>query len=99
MSDTNNIDRNNRFIFVIKSYEAEYESDFSSLLIKGELKESLKEVLKSRDKLLKSLEKDSGLKIKRTSQRKTGYELESTLLKDFSFSEQSIVLNLEYLKS
>ena len=86
-------------VFVIKSYEAEYESDISSLLIKGELKESLKEVLKSRDKLLKSLEKDSGLKIKRTSQGKTGYELEPTLLKDFSFSEQSILLNLEYLKS
>lgn len=83
-------------VFVIKSYEAEYESDISSLLIKGELKESLKEVLKSRDKLLKSLEKNSGLKIKRTSQGKTVYELEPTLLKDFSFSEQSVLLNLEY---
>lgn len=94
--DDNDIEKEN--IFVIKSYEVEYESDISPLLVRGELKESLKDVLKSRDKLFKVLEKDSGLKIKKTLQGKTVYELEPRILEDFSFSEQSFLLNLENLK-
>ena len=94
--DDNDIEKEN--IFVIKSYEAEYESDISPLLVKGVLKESLEDVLKSRDKLFKALEKDSGLKVKKTLQGKTVYELEPRILEDFSFSEQSILLNLENLK-
>ena len=90
--DSNDISKDD--VFVIKSFEAEYESDISPLLVNDELKEGLKDVLKSRDKFLKLLEKSSGLKVKRTSQGKTVYELEPTIIKDFSFTEQSILLNL-----
>ena len=89
------IDKNQ--IFVIKSYESSYESDISSLLIKGHIQEQLRDVFKARNKLLKALEKDSGLKIKRLSQGKTVYELEPRIVKDFGFSENSILLNLDSL--
>lgn len=86
-------------IFVVKSYENSYESDISSLLIKGEVQEQLQEVLKARQKFLKVLEKDSGLKIKRTSQGKPVYELEPQIISDFTFEEDSILLNLSKLES
>lgn len=82
-------------VFVIKSFEADYESDISSLLVNDEIKTLLKDVLKTRDKFFKILEKKSGLKIKKTSQGRTVYSLESTILNDFSFEEQSILLNLD----
>ncbi len=83
-------------VFVIKSFESSYESDISPLLIKNELKEQLKDVLKSRDKFLKNLEKMSGIKIKRTLQGKTVYSLEPVIIRDFNFSEKSILLNLDF---
>lgn len=84
-------------VFVIKSYESAYESDISSLLIKGEVKNQLQEVFQARTRLLKALEKASGLKIKKTSSGKTSYELEPSFVKDFSFTEKSILLNLDSL--
>lgn len=81
-------------VFVVKSYESSYESDISSLLIKGDIQTQLKDVFKVRTKLLKALEKDSGLKIKRTSLGKTVYELEPTIVKDFDFNEKDILSNL-----
>lgn len=86
-------------VFVVKSYESSYESDISSLLIKGDIQTQLKDVFKVRTKLLKALEKDSGLKIKRTSLGKTVYELEPTIVKDFDFNEKDILFNLMELAS
>lgn len=86
-------------VFVVKSYESSYESDISSLLMKGDIQTQLKDVFKVRTKLLKALEKDSGLKIKRTSLGKTVYELEPTIVKDFDFNEKDILSNLMELAS
>lgn len=85
-------------IFVINSFESAYQADVTPLLINESIKNHLKEVLKARDKLLKSLEKDSGLKIKRVSAGKTVYELEPSIIKDFGFSEDSLLMNLNSLK-
>lgn len=84
-------------VFVIKSFESSYESDISSLLVNGDIKRQLQEVLKSRDKFLKSLEKASGIKLKKTSSGKLVYELESTIISDFELVEHSILLNLDFL--
>ena len=86
-------------IFVIKSYESSYESDISPLLIKGDVQQQLQEALKAQKKFLKALEKASGLKIKKTSQGKTVYELEPQIISDFAFEEDSILLNLSRLES
>lgn len=86
-------------VFVVKSYESSYESDISSLLIKGDIQTQLKDVFKVRTKLLKALEKDSGLKIKKISLGKTVYELEPTIVKDFDFNEKDILSNLMELAS
>lgn len=95
--DGNPIDKEQ--VFVIKSFESSYESDISSLLIKGEVQELLKDVFKARTKFLKALEKASGLKIKKTMQGKAIYELEPRIIEDFSFTEKSILLNLDSLES
>ena len=90
---------NKEQVFVVKSYESAYESDISSLLIKGDIQTQLQDVFKIRTKLLKALEKDSGLKIKKTSLGKTVYELEPTIIKDFDFTEKDILSNLTELAS
>lgn len=95
--DGQNIDK--KQVFVVKSYESSYESDISSLLIKGDIQTQLKDVFKVRTKLLKALEKDSGLKIKKTSLGKTVYELEPTIVDDFDFNEKDILSNLMELAS
>lgn len=84
-------------VFVIKSFENSYESDITSLLVKDAVKERLSDVLKARDKLLKVLEKSSGLKIKKTTGGKVTYELEKTIIEDFGFIETSLLLNLDAL--
>lgn len=86
-------------VFVIKSYENSYEADISSLLIKGDVQTQLKDVFKIRTKLLKSLEKDSGLKVKRTYLGKSVYELEPAIVEDFGFEEKDILSNLDQLAS
>lgn len=86
-------------VFVIKSFESSYESDITALLVKETVKEQLCDVLKARDKLLKALEKASGLKIKKTTGGKTNYELETTIVDDFEFDETSILLNLDTLQN
>lgn len=88
---------NKEQVFVVKSYESAYESDISSLLIKESIKTQLKDVFIVRKNLLKALENDSGLKIKKTSLGKTLYELETTIIKDFDFTEKDILSNLAEL--
>jgi len=86
-------------VFVIKSFESSYESDISALLIKGDIQEQLKEVFKVRNKMLKELEKLSGVKIKKTLQGRTTYELEPCIINDMELSEKSILLCLDSLKN
>lgn len=82
-------------IFVINSFESFYESNsLTSLLINDEIKLRITKVLKLKDRFLKKLEKDSGLKISKTYQGKKIDELELTILNDFEFDEKSILLNL-----
>lgn len=94
--DGNKINKDD--VFVIQSYDALYEADISPLLVNNEIKELIKDLLKSRDKFIKQLEKISGVKVKKTNAGVTSYELEETIVKDFDFSEKSIVLNLNKLK-
>lgn len=91
--DDNEIEKDQ--IFVIKSFESSYESDITSLLVKGTIKNQLQDVLKARTKLLKVLEKSSGLKISRVSKGKTISELEPQIISDFSFEQKSILMNLD----
>ena len=84
-------------VFVIKSFESSYESDISSLLVNDAIKTQLKDVLKARDEFLKTIEKASGLKIKKTLGGKVVYELESAIVTDFKFSDSSILMNLDDL--
>lgn len=82
-------------IFVIKSYENYYESSsISSLLVNERLNGKIKTMLKTKDKFLKKIEKMSGVKIEKSLQGKKIYELEPTIIKDFNFSEKSILLNI-----
>ena len=86
-------------IFTIRSFESAYESDITSLLVDEPIREKLKEVFKARSTFLKKLEQSSGLKIKKISGGKDIFELEPTIVNDFEFDENSILLNLESLKA
>ena len=86
-------------IFTIRSFESAYESDITSLLVDEPIREKLKEVFKARSTFLKKLEQSSGLKIKKISGGKDIFELEPTIVNDFEFAENSILLNLESLKA
>lgn len=85
-------------IFVIKSYESFYEcNNISSLLIDNDIKDQINNLLKLKDIFVKELEKCSGLKLKKTYQGKTKFELEPTIVKDFNFEEDSFLLNIKAL--
>ena len=86
---------NSSSVFVIKSFESYYESNsITDLLVNDNIKTQIKNVLKLRDRFLKELEKNSGLKISKTSSGKKIYELEPTLVKDLKFPEDSFLLNI-----
>lgn len=86
-------------VFAIKSFESAYESDITPLLIRGEIKEKLGEILKARSDLFKALEGSSGLKVKKTSGGKEVYELEPKLAEDFSYEKDSFLLSLDLISS
>lgn len=86
-------------VFAIKSFESAYESDITPLLIRGEIKEKLGEILKARSDLFKALEGSSGLKVKKTSGGKEVYELEPKLAEDFSYEKDSFLLSLDSISS
>lgn len=89
-------DINKDQVFVIKPFENFYESEsIASLLINDNLKVSLRNVLKLRDVLFKTLEAKSGLKVAKISLGKKVYELEPTLIGDFSFVENSFLINID----
>ena len=87
----------NSDLFVIKSLDTSYESDISSLLVNSDVKMKLKEALKARADFLKAIEASSGVKVKKTSGGKVIYELEEALIRDFGYSEDSILVNAEQL--
>ena len=88
----------NKDVFVIKSFEASYQStNLADLLVDESIKEKIVEVLKLKSDLLKDLEKASGLKIKRVQQGKNMRELESEIIEDFSM-DGSILLGLELIQ-
>jgi len=85
-------------VFVIKSFESYYESNsVASLLVDDDIKGKITSVLKKRDKLLKLLEKYSGLKISKTSLGKKVFELEPQIIRDFAFLENSFLMNVQAL--
>ncbi|MBN2285488.1 MAG: hypothetical protein JXQ26_07960 [Tissierellales bacterium] len=82
-------------IFVIKSYESAYESDgIASLLVDTNVKEQLNTLLVIKEKFLKKLERYSGLKVKKTSGRKSIFELEDQLIDDLNIEEYSLLTGL-----
>ena len=82
-------------VFVIDSFEEKYQSDVTNLLVDYETKKQIKDILDIRDKLFKQLEKFSGVKVKKTYLGKTTYELEDTIIKDFSLKQNSFLMNLK----
>ena len=86
-------------IFVIRSLDSSYESDISPLLIDDSIKRSLKETLKARDTFLKKMADVSGVKIKKTVDGKVVYDLEEQIIESFGFTEKSVLLNLDSLRS
>lgn len=87
-------------LFVIRSYEREYESaSISSLLVNDEIKEKLADVLKLKDELFNSLEQKSGLKVSKTSLGKKVNELEIQLFTDFNLLNSSFLQNLHLFKN
>ena len=85
-------------IFVIKSFEASYQSDnLADLLVDESIKEKISEVIKLKSDLLKDLEKASGLKIKKVIQGVNVRELEPEIVKDFDL-DGSILLGLELIQ-
>lgn len=89
----------NKDVFVIKSFEASYQStNLADLLVDESIKEKIAEVLKLKSDLLKDLEKASGLKIKRVQQGKNIRGLESEIIEDFNLDGSSILLGLELIQ-
>lgn len=86
-------------VFVIRSLDSSYESDISPLLIDDSIKRSLKETLKARETFLKKMADVSGVKIKKTVDGKVVYDLEEQIIESFGFTEKSILLNLDRLRS
>lgn len=88
----------NKDVFVIKSFEASYQStNLADLLVDESIKEKIAEVLKLKSDLLKDLEKASGLKIKKVIQGVNVRELEPKIVKDFDL-DGSILLGLELIQ-
>ncbi len=87
-------------VFVINSFETFYESSsIASLLVNDDIKKRISSVLKLKDRFLKTLEKKSGLKISKVSLGKKVYELETQIVKDFQFQEDSFLLNIKLLEA
>lgn len=87
-------------IFVINSFESQYESSsISSLLVNDEIKNKLEDVLILKSNLLKKLEDKSGLKISKIVLGKKVFELENQIIKDFNLNEKSFLNNLNKFKS
>jgi len=91
--DGENIDPEH--IFVINSYESNYESNnITALLINEEIKDRLKSLLEIRTDFLKKLEGLSSLKIAKISNGKKIYELEECLIQDLECDQNSFLMSL-----
>ena len=85
-------------IFVIRSLEPLYTSNsINALLLNDSIRAKIDGVLKLKDKLLKELVKYSGLKITKITGGENVYELETKIVQDFGFEEDSFLMNLKAL--
>lgn len=83
-------------IFVINSFESQYESSsISSLLVNDNIKDKLEKVLELKNILLKRLEEKSGLKVSKVSLGKKIFELENQIIKDYKLTNIGFLQNLE----
>lgn len=83
-------------IFVINSFEKEYESgNISSLLINENMRTRLTEIIRIKDIIFNILKEKSGLDINKEISTKGLLKLEEQILKDFNFIEQSFLQNIE----
>jgi len=83
-------------IFVINSFEQDYESDsISSLLINDSIKDQLVDIIRIKSRLFYTLEEKSELDLKKAVSTKGFLKLEEQVIKDMNFSEQSFLQNIE----
>lgn len=96
--DNNLISRED--IFVIKSFESQYESSsIGDLLVNEHIKSKLENVLSIKSRLLKKIEEKSGLKISKITQGKKVFELENQIFDDFNLNDKSFLNNLDKFKN
>lgn len=83
-------------IFVINSFEKEYESNsISSLLINDTIRDKLVDIIRIKNQLFNTLQEKSGLDFEKEVLTKGFLKLEEQLLKDMGFDEQSFLQNIE----
>jgi len=83
-------------IFVINSFEKAYESSsISSLLIDESMRIRLIEIIRIKNLIFNNLKDKSGLDINKALATKGFLKLEEQFLKDFDFTEQSFLQNIE----
>lgn len=83
-------------IFVINSFEKAYESgSISSLLINENMRMRLSEIIRIKNLIFNNLKDKSGLDINKSISTKGFLKLEEQFLKDFNFTEQSFLQNIE----
>ncbi|MDD2895466.1 MAG: hypothetical protein PHG81_05540 [Aliarcobacter sp.] len=91
-----NVDINKDEIFVINSFEKEYESgSISSLLINEDIRTRLAEIIRIKNIIFSNLKDKSGLDSNKALSTKGFLKLEEQILKDFDFTEQSFLQNIE----
>jgi len=91
-----NVDIVKEEIFVINSFEKEYESDsISSLLINDSIRDKLVDIIRIKNQLFNTLQEKSGLDFEKEVLTKGFLKLEEQLLKDMGFDEQSFLQNIE----
>jgi hypothetical protein len=91
-----NIDINKEEIFVINSFEQEYQSEnISTLLINEDMKRRLTEIIRIKNRIFDNLKDKSGLEINKEISTKGLLKLEEQFIKDFNFTEQSFLQNIE----
>lgn len=93
---TDGIDIVKEEIFVINSFEKAYESgSISSLLIDESMRTRLTEIIRVKNLIFNNLKDKSGLDINKAISTKGFLKLEEQFLKDFNFTEQSFLQNIE----
>ena len=96
--DGENIEKNQ--VFVINNFENCYESSsVSSLLVNESTKKSISTLLDLKNDFLKTLEQYSGLKVLKVQRGEKIYELETALIADMKFNNDSFIFNLDHIST